>query len=804
MDEMKSHDMWQKSNVRSVAVLGHSKVGLSEFRNESAAGGRCARDGRTPVTVIVVACLASLLPASLPAQLRDLSIASDTLTVKWRSDSTRVSISDKSSGREFLKDGKLSNVGGQARVVTVNDHTFGAGQAIEVSYPNGNRDSVMLFPRLPFALVRATLHNGGAETSVTPKLATLAATVDLGKPATHLRTLGTGGLLAADKNPGSYVWLAVTEPQTRNGVVFGWLTHERGSGVMFSRVDDNAVNVDAVIEYGKLRLSPGKTEELETLAVGYFDDARLGLEQWADALAKVHEVRLKPQPTGYCTWYSQPHGGASDENRIAELAEFSAKNLAPFGFSVVQIDDKWQMGWKRSSPSSPKKDFRSHDPKGPYPKGMKAAANHIKSLGLVPGIWFMPFAGTVGDPFFDQHLDWFAKTPDGKPYDTPWGGTCLDLTHPDARAHIRDVTRRICREWGYDYIKIDGLWTGTATKQLYVNSGYKEDDLGEAVFKDPDKTNIEAYRSGLKLVREAAGEKVFILGCNAPQNMRTYGGSFGLVDAMRIGPDNKADWKSLLRGPTFGTRHYFLHGRVWWNDPDPVYVRDSMPLKHAQLICTWVALSSQLNLSSEWIPGLPAERLDILKRTMPPHHAVARPVDLFEHDLPRIWMVNGPDRNVVGLYNWESNDQKFDLPLERLGLSANTEYVAFDYWGNKFVPSVKGRLQLNLPAESCVALAIRPSAKHPQLISTSRHVTQGIVDVTDEKWDAATKTLSGRSRLVGQDAYELRIVSGAASVEKIVVSASDVNASHAAQELLTRVTLISPSSREVSWNIQFK
>jgi hypothetical protein len=759
---------------------------------------------RMRIALTIVLGLTSFAVTFLPAQNSELTITNETLTVRWSQNAARLSINAKAVGRDFLTDGKFAGTVNSARLIAVTDKTFGPGQAIEVSYSNGNHDTVMLFPKLPFVLVRPMLHNAGAETSVTSKLKALTATVDLGKPATQLKTLGTGGLLAADKNPGSYVWLAVAEPQTRNGVVFGWLTHERGSGVVFSKVDDGAVNVDAVIEYGKLRLAPGKTEDLETLAIGYFDDARLGLEQWADAVAKVHNVQLKPQPTGYCTWYSQPHGGASDEKHLAELAEYSAKNLAPFGFSVVQIDDKWQMGWKRSSPSSPKKDFRAHDPKGPYPKGMKAAADHIKSLGLVPGIWFMPFAGTVGDPFFDQHLDWFAKTPDGKPYDTPWGGTCLDMTNPDAREHLRDITRRICREWGFEYIKIDGLWTGTATKQLYVNSGYKEDDLGAAVFKDPDKTNIEVFRSGLKLVREAAGEKVFILGCNAPQNMRTYGGAFGLVDAMRVGPDNKAEWKSLLRGPIFGTRHYFLHGRLWWNDPDPVYVRDSIPLKHAQLICSWVALSGQLNLSSEWIPGLSAERLDVLKRTMPSHHAVARPVDLFEHDLPRVWTVNTPGRDVVGLFNWESSEQKFDVPLEQLGLNANTGYFAFDYWGNRLLPSVKGRLQLTLPAESSVVLAVRPRMNHPQLISTSRHVTQGIVDVTDEKWDAASKTLSGCSQVVGEDPYELRVVSNGAKVEKISLSATDIKASHESDESLTRVKFTSLTSRDITWSIQFK
>jgi len=82
----------------------------------------------------------------------------------------------------------------------------------------------------------------------------------------------------------------------------------------------------------------------------------------------------------------------------------------------------------------------------------------------------------------------------------------------------------------------------------------------------------------LKLVREAAGDDIFFLGCNVAQNMRTLGGSFGLLDAMRIGPDNGRNWSAICRGPFSGSNLYFLHGRVWYNDPDPIYVRDSVPL----------------------------------------------------------------------------------------------------------------------------------------------------------------------------------------------------------------------------------
>jgi hypothetical protein len=348
-----------------------------------------------------------------------------------------------------------------------------------------------------------------------------------------------------------------------------------------------------------------------------------------------------------------------------------------------------------------------------------------------------------------------------------------------------------------------------------VNDRYRDDGMGDAVFSNPRKTNIEAYRDGLRLVREAAGKETFILGCCTPQNMRSYGGAIGLVDAMRIGPDNGAAWRSLLRGPTYGSRQYFLHGRVWYNDPDPVYVRTNLPLPQAQAICSWVALSGQLNLSSEWLPGLSGERLDLLKRTLPSHGLRPRPADLFEQEPPRVWLLEdqrrSPQRRVVGLFNWADQEAVFDYPLEQIGLDAKTEYVAFDYWKNTLVPSVTHRLQTRVTAQSCQVLAVRPRSDWPQLISTSRHITQGMVEVREETWDGRRRSLRGRSNVVAGDSYELRIVTGSRNtrwnVREVRLSSADqaagVSASLQREDSLLRVTITSPANREVTWAVSF-
>src|SRR6201999_1904638 len=138
-------------------------------------------------------------------------------------------------------------------IIDAADKIFGSGKGIGIVYSNGDRNVIRLFPKVPFALITASLHNGGTEAAVTRTVRPFQAVVDLGKPASALTTLGTGGLLAPNKNPGSYDWLAVADPATRNGVVFGWLTHDRGDGVVFSKVEENQVRVGSQIDYGHLR-----------------------------------------------------------------------------------------------------------------------------------------------------------------------------------------------------------------------------------------------------------------------------------------------------------------------------------------------------------------------------------------------------------------------------------------------------------------------------------------------------------------------------------------------------------------------
>ena len=758
------------------------------------------------------------------ASAAPLTIENRSLSVKYDDAVGSFSVAEQPSGTLFLKDGKVEGTAVRAKVERARDAVFGSGKRILLTRADGSTASLEIYPDLPFVLVRGTRHNAGQDMLDLAKVVPATFTLDLGKPASELRTLGTAGLTAPDQHPGSYLFLTVADPATRRGVVAGWLTVDRGSGVLFSGVNAGVVEFKAQIDYGHLRIPPGESAKLETLMIGVFDDARLGEEQYADALKRQYHIQLRPQTAVYCSWYAEQHGMAGDAASTVELAKFAARELKPFGFGVVQIDDEWQDGPKLNGP---RRGFDRVRPDGPYARGMAPVAAEVEKLGLTFGLWWLPFGRNHQDPEYQDRQHWFVKRLDGKPYDTDWGGTCLDLTHPEVQAHLAKLARTM-RSWGVKYYKMDGLWTGAACEQVYVNDGYKDDHLGNnRPFYDPLKSNIEAYRAGLKLIRKNAGEDVFFSGCCVSQNERELC-AIGLVDSMRIGPDYNADGKGTRTGPIRGSRLYFLNGRVWWNDPDPCIVRASgeamgckpVSLEQARLGASWVAIAGQFYLNSDWIPALPPERLDVMKRTMTSHGATARPVDYFDNSLPTTWLVTDSRqavrRDVIGVFNQEASALNIDYSCAKLGLDPAKPYYGFDFWANAPMPSFCAGFKCAVPPTSCRIVAVRGQEGHPVLVSTSRHVTQGIVDVIGEKWSASRKTLSGVSQVVGHDPYELRVAGLDEGGRKWKLTRASVSAKDNAagvvvlakpsvvgEEGWCRVGLDAPESRAVHWTLEF-
>ncbi|MFN3421502.1 MAG: hypothetical protein ACK40X_07255, partial [Armatimonadota bacterium] len=155
-----------------------------------------------------------------------------------------------------------------------------------------------------------------------------------------------------------------------------------------------------------------------------------------------------------------------------------------------------------------------------------------------------------------------------------------------------------------------------------------------------------------------------------------------------------------------------------------------------------------------------------------PDYLHVRPIDIFETEPPKFWVVKDerkkPNQIVIGVFNWGKEPLRSNVPLKWLDLPEHKTYAAFEFWSNRLIAPVENHLQVNLmpaivensegklsaPDEPCCAVfSLRKVTNHPLLISTSRHITQGLIDVLSETWDAKQSTLKGESLLVANDPY---------------------------------------------------
>ena len=113
--------------------------------------------------------------------------------------------------------------------------------------------------------------------------------------------------------------------------------------------------------------------------------------------------------------------------------------------------------------------------------------------------------------------------------------------------------------------------------------------------------------------------------------------------------------------------------------------------------------------------------------------------------------------DVVGLFNWDPKQPaEIALSPEKLGLSsAAGGWVSFDLWSKQLVSAKEFPSRITVPPGSCRLLTLRRRLDHPQVVSTSRHVTQGTEDLAAVQWDIRRSILSGTSQLVAADPYSV-------------------------------------------------
>ena len=424
---------------------------------------------------------------------------------------------------------------------------------------------------------------------------------------------------------------------------------------------------------------------------------------------------------------------------------------------------------------------------------MDHLAAEIKQLGLTPGLWLAPH----GQSNFKVVEKWgnFLLDENGKSLSDTWEGDYLvDPTHPRTPEFFRELFSTM-KGWGYKYFKIDG--------QPIVVREYQK--LHEH-FHNPEKDPIEAYRDTIKTIKDTIGPDTYLLGCwGIPLEM------MGIAEGSRTGGDVRLAWDPGVMAVYRTTmEHYYLHNIAWYNDTDVLLVRPPLTMSMARVWATLMGLTAQAMLTSEQFNNLSPERVDIIKRVFP---AVdIRPFDLFpvRDKMKRIFdlKVNhlGRDYDVVGLINpHQFQNTDIHLKWEDIGLSSDNRMHVFDFWNREYLGCFKKGLFLSLNPASCQVLALLADQDRPQLVSTSRHITQGWVDLKALDYDAQAQSISGKSHIIADDTYTLRFAYPSGKNFRIkTVTAQDAAVEVKNHMFWSEVCLISPVTRTVSWKVTFE
>jgi hypothetical protein len=226
------------------------------------------------------------------------------------------------------------------------------------------------------------------------------------------------------------------------------------------------------------------------------------------------------------------------------------------------------------------------------------------------------------------------------------------------------------------------------------------------------------------------------------------------------------------------------------------------------LTMAYVAASRLLLANS--FRDLSPEVLHDLERTFPypTEPRSARPIDAFIHDgWPRVYdFAVTPDWHQVTLFNnsLPTREETIAVTLAgdsadgALGLDLRQEYYVYDFWNDRLVGKFQGTdtlKQTMRPGEARM-LSIHKVERHPQFLSTNRHLMQGCLDLDDVKWE--DNCLTGTAKVVAGEPFQIVMALNGQQ------SADAGNLTISADGQLAVLTLECPRNESVEWEIVFK
>ena len=523
-----------------------------------------------------------------------------------------------------------------------------------------------------------------------------------------------------------------------------------------STTQDHALynrNSDYAISLGK----PGKVKFVfnhicncytffTTLFAGEKENIQISFNE--NVLSNMYDIIFSPinknstfskVPVGWMTWYAVKFDAS--EEKVLENAKWQSKNLKDYGANAIWVDWEWyhnDMSGNRSDGiNSLNPDLKM------YPHGMKYVADKIKQIGLVPAIWL----GITNEPSKNDYIE---KYPDMiLADDITWCGRYyLDFSNPHYLNDYLPAVLSNVHKWGYKAIKLDTLPIAFSRHERYHDNMY-----------DASLTTYDAYRGMITKVREELGENMYMLSCSGSTNSTVLWAS-DIFESARIGEDIFT-WEEYRKNAERIMDFYPLHNIQLYIDPDNVVMRDEF--NNFEQAKSRVALTSLLGLPMTFgdeFSALSEDRIHLIKKSLP--ILDIHPTNMFrQKPNDEIALVNlAIDKEfetyqVSGLFNFTDKPQSqiisitTDLHLE------NDKYLVYDFFRNKFLGLKNNEMTLDFLPFECRVLALRRYMGIPQIISTSRHISQGAAELSNVQYKDDRLDLC--ASLIANDKYTVTL-----------------------------------------------
>jgi len=286
-----------------------------------------------------------------------------------------------------------------------------------------------------------------------------------------------------------------------------------------------------------------------------------------------------------------------------------------------------------------------------------------------------------------------------------------------------------------------------------------------------------------------------------------------LVDTQRSWPDSNAFVPGMV---SIGGLRWYKNRTVFNYYPDSKCVHNISKELRQSLLTMVFLTSGRIDLATSFTLFTP-EIVHDFSRIYPVYREpkTARPLDAFTGvQNPQVYDLElTKDWHQVALFNTQKNKATISVKLcgdrmtNAIGLDPNSAYYAYDFWNDKLIGKRAGpeTIEMELAPMNCAMVSIRKVQSNPQVISTNRHVLQGWVELSNIKWDPASRELSGRTSIVGGE--PMKIVISANGFHALSASAAEASA-----ELLAhpsgedcRILMLTRKENGVSvWSVKYQ